>query len=95
MFNGLAARLDAASLKDVLTSSSVTAVTPNCVIQLDKGELLTGEGFKHTALSLGAQGTAGRHDGRLTWSQPSAPWGLDRLDSRYGLDGSYEYGTAR
>jgi hypothetical protein len=109
VFNGLAARLDDDSLKAVLNSPDVSGVSANCAIQLDKTEMVPLDAAEDRMLSkpsvwsrvLQRAGRAwsrtAKGDGgsqRLTGSQASAPWGLDRIDARHGVDGQYLYGNA-
>ena len=72
-----------------MSSSSVVALTPNCLIQLDKREIPEEVSEGTADPKDAAEQRVGRG------SQSAAPWGLDRIDARYGLDGTYNYDTAR
>jgi hypothetical protein len=97
----LAARLDKPSLKEVLDSAEVSSVIPNCIVKLTPEK-----SSASPPASSGKGNAAGWADHpqpnvttaegneRGGGSQAQPPWGLDRVDSRTGLDDVYHYGSA-
>ena len=81
--HGLAARLNETELDEVLADPLVEEIERNCIIRLDPIESY---GHNRTASFFGAVGAR--------TVQTGAVWGLDRIDSRSGLDNQYNYGTA-
>lgn len=89
VFRGVAARLDDSELQDVLDNEEVDHIAPNCVMQLSPEE--TKQAITDEALANGRSVTTSSY----TEYQASPPsWGLDRIDSREGLDGNYTFGSA-
>ena len=68
------------TLSELLDDDSVLAVEADCIIVLDE------PGDSNAADQLEPEPEP--------VSPASLPWGLDRIDSRTGRDGTYRYGTA-
>ena len=94
VFTGLAARLDKSELAEVLSRDEVVKVSPNCLIHLSPDERKEAVAVRSTGFSKSSSAVEGRTvEGRSF--QPFPPsWGLDRIDSRAGLDNNYTYGAA-
>jgi len=76
----IAASLTKDSLEEMLRDTRVESVEADCIVQIDPEELVV------TTQEVNAKVAA-----KIA---RSAPWGLDRIDSREGRDGVYNYGTA-
>ena len=85
LLRGVAAEMPSSSLLDaVLALPEVSAAEADCIITTPSKEEPEGEvGSWAAPMSSGSGG-----------SQSNAVWGLDRIDARAGLDGSYSYGNS-
>ncbi|KAL3901244.1 MAG: hypothetical protein SGPRY_012312 [Prymnesium sp.] len=89
VFRGVAARLDDSELQDVLDNEEVDHIAPNCLMQLSPEE--TKQAITDEAQANERSVTTSSYTGYQA-APPS--WGLDRIDSREGLDGNYTFGSA-
>lgn len=82
---------ESSAIDAYLDEPSVLSVEADCVVQLDDEMTID----KHAAAyTVKTNVTNGDSVQDFVTRMDDAPWGLDRIDSRSGLDGAYEYGTA-
>ena len=77
----IAATFQDATITELLNDPRIESVEADCTIKLDERELDPAFDASVDAAVASAQ-------------NPASSWGLDRIDSRNGLDGTYQYGTA-
>ncbi|KAL3926562.1 MAG: hypothetical protein SGPRY_003242, partial [Prymnesium sp.] len=98
LVRGLAARLSDEALSSLLTSPLISHVAPNCIISLSPKKptiVPTKEASPSPEEASPLPSTLKRSDQDPPTFQLSPPsWGLDRIDSRSGLDGVYSWGQA-
>jgi len=87
LFPGVAASLDERSVEELLDDDNVEAIEADCVVQLEDPTTLEGKPIHSFVEDSGAR-TIGS-------SRSDVPWGLDRIDTRSGRDGQYNYGPHR
>ena len=90
VLEGVAAVLDDNALDEVLHDPEVKRVEANCLISLDDPE------DEETGDQRGVAGVKMRTSNvGSSEVQLGAPWNLDRIDSRSGRDGEYDFGSSQ
>jgi subtilisin family serine protease len=96
--DGLAARLDGASLEFVEGDPEVELIEADCNVVIDPAELEAAPDATQQDAAWGLDridaDPAEQLEATPDATQQDAVWGLDRIDARSGRDGAYSYGAA-